>query len=366
MATTNALLIAHDQQDTIQDTFSLSGDLTLSTVPELWQAVRASEWANISVDASGVLRCDGAGAALLFELIQRGATINQLPPQSQRLLNALNPEQALICAKPKPRINHIAQIGQQTAKIFSEFTRQVSFLGAIAQATIEILRHPKTFRWRDFLQQCELVGANAVPIVALISILLGVILAFQSAIPMRQFGAELYVANLLGLSLVRELGPLITAILLAGRTGAAFAAEIGTMKVNEEVNALVTFGFDPMQFLVLPRLMAGVLMAPLLTLFAEAVGLFGGALVMKGFGIPLSTFWNQVSTQVDLVDFSTGLAKAAIFGFIVASVGCLRGLNTGNGASAVGAATTKAVVQTLVLLVVADGLFAVVSYHMGW
>ncbi|MGL4996601.1 MAG: ABC transporter permease [Deefgea sp.] len=346
--------------------FRLCGDLTLATVPELWQQIRAGEWSNVTIDASEVKQCDGAGAALLFELIQRGAQLEQLPEQSQRLLNALNPEQALIPARKKKRINLIAQLGQQTAGIFSEFQRQISFLGAIAQALFDTLRQPQTFRWRDFLQQCELVGANAVPIVALISILLGVILAFQSAIPMRQFGAELYVANLLGLSLVRELGPLITAILLAGRSGAAFAAEIGTMKVNEEVNALVTFGFDPMQFLVLPRLMAGVLMAPLLTLFAEAVGLFGGALVMKGFGIPFSTFWNQVSTQVDLVDFSTGLAKAAIFGFIVASVGCLRGLNTGNGASAVGAATTQAVVQTLVLLVVADGLFAVVAYHMGW
>ena len=362
MASTKAQLIAQPAPNS----FCLSGDLTLATVPEIWATIPNSEWANTRIDAREVQQCDGAGAALLFELIQRGAQIEHLPAQSQRLLTALTPEQALITSSPKKHVNLIAQLGRQTKGMIGEFQRQISFLGAIAQAMLDTLRQPKTFRWRDFLQQCELVGANAVPIVALISILLGVILAFQSAIPMRQFGAELYVANLLGLSLVRELGPLITAILLAGRTGAAFAAEIGTMKVNEEVNALVTFGFDPMQFLVLPRLMAGVLMAPLLTLFAEAIGLFGGALVMKGFGIPLSTFWNQVNTQVDLVDFSTGLAKAAIFGFIVASVGCMRGLNTGNGASAVGAATTQAVVQTLVLLVVADGLFAVVAYHMDW
>ena len=362
MVAIKAQLIAPEAQTP----FRLCGDLTLATIPELWPCIRNTEWANTRIDASEIQQCDGAGAALLFELIQRGAQLEQLPEQSQRLLNALNPERALIRATSKPRVNLIAQLGQQTAGLFAEFARQVSFLGATAQAIVNTIAQPKTFRWRDFLLQCELVGANAVPIVALISILLGVILAFQSAIPMRQFGAELYVANLLGLSLIRELGPLITAILLAGRSGAAFAAEIGTMKVNEEVNALITFGFDPMRFLVLPRLMAGVLIAPLLTLFAEAVGLFGGALVMKGFGIPFSTFWNQVSTQVDLVDFSTGLTKAAIFGFIIASVGCLRGLNTGNGASAVGAATTQAVVQTLVLLVVADGLFAVVAYHMGW
>ena len=346
--------------------FELQGDLTLSTVPALWKIVRQAEWDNIQIDASGIARCDGAGAALLFELVQRGAKLQQIPEQSQRLLNALDPSTALLPVTRAPRSNLISSLGKKTFSVLADFQQQISFIGAIAQAITDTVRQPSSFRLRDFFKQCELVGANAVPIVALISGVLGVILAFQSAIPMRQFGAELYVANLLGLSLVRELGPLITAILLAGRSGAAFAAEIGTMKVNEEVNALVTFGFDPMRFLVLPRLMAGVLMAPLLTLFAEAIGLFGGAMVMKGFGIPFNTFWNQVSTQVDLIDFSTGLSKAAIFGFIVASVGCLRGLNTANGASAVGAATTQAVVQTLVLLVVADGLFAVVAYHMGW
>lgn len=362
MAKTTAQLIS--SQD--NQSFELHGDLTLSTVPALWRVIRKTEWANTQINASGISQCDGAGAALLFELVQRGAQLQQLPEQSQRLLQALNPEQALLPARSHTRSNLISQLGQHTFAMLTDFARQISFLGAIAQAISDTLRQPKTFRMNDFLHQCELVGANAVPIVALISVLLGVILAFQSAIPMRQFGAELYVANLLGLSLIRELGPLITAILLAGRTGAAFAAEIGTMKVNEEINALVTFGFDPMRFLVLPRLMAGVLMAPLLTLFAEVIGLFGGALVMKGFGIPFATFWSQVSTQVDLVDLANGLSKAAIFGFIVASVGCLRGLNTGNGASAVGAATTQAVVQTLVLLVIADGLFAVVAYHMGW
>lgn len=362
MAATKAQLIASEENGP----FRLCGDLTLSTVAELWPTIRNTEWANTLIDGREIEQCDGAGAALLFELVQRGATLAQLPEQSQRLLNALNPQQALIRTSSKPPINFIAQLGIYSKSMWAEFERQVSFLGETTHAIFNTIAQPKSFRYRDFLKQCELVGANAVPIVALISILLGIILAFQSAIPMRQFGAELYVANLLGLSLVRELGPLITAILLAGRSGAAFAAEIGTMKVNEEVNALVTFGFDPIRFLVLPRLLAGVLMAPLLTLFANAVGLFGGALVMRGFGIPFSTFWNQVDTQVDLVDLSTGLAKAAIFGFIVAFVGCLRGLNTGNGASAVGAATTQAVVQTLVLLVVADGLFAVVAHHMGW
>lgn len=159
------------------------------------------------------------------------------------------------------------------------------------------------------------------------------------------------------------MGPLITAILLAGRTGAAFAAEIGTMKVNEEINALVTFGFDPIRFLVLPPA-RGLLMAPLLTVCAEVVGLAAGALVLEGFGIPFRTFIHQVTSFTDLHDLLGGLFKAAIFG-LVAAIGCLRGLSTGAGASAVGSSTTRAVVQTLVILVVTDGILAVIYYQLG-
>ncbi|WP_297572468.1 ABC transporter permease [uncultured Deefgea sp.] len=346
--------------------FELGGDLTLATSSALWQRIQQQQWAEIEIDASAVQRIDGAGAALLFELQQRGARILALPAQGQRLLNALSPELPLLKTTPKPAQHLITRFGARVRAANANFYLQISFLGAICAALWQSLQQLRRFRWREFCLQCELVGANAVPIITLISILFGVILAFQSAIPMRQFGAELFVANLLGLSLIRELGPLITAILLAGRTGAAFAAELGTMKVNEEINALVTFGFDPIRFLVLPRLLAGVLMAPLLTLFAEVVGLFGGALVMKGFGIPFATYYSQIAGQVNLIDLLSGLSKAAIFGFIIAAVGCYRGLATGNGASAVGAATTQAVVQILVLLVVADGLFAVVAYHMGW
>ncbi|MCB5196332.1 ABC transporter permease [Deefgea salmonis] len=346
--------------------FELGGDLTLATSSALWLRIQQQQWAETEIDASAVQSIDGAGAALLFELQQRGARILALPAQGQRLLNALSPELPLLKPTPQPAQHLITRFGSRVRAANANFYLQISFLGAICAALWQSLHALRRFRWREFGLQCELVGANAVPIITLISILFGVILAFQSAIPMRQFGAELYVANLLGLSLIRELGPLITAILLAGRTGAAFAAELGTMKVNEEINALVTFGFDPIRFLVLPRLLAGVLMAPLLTLFAEVVGLFGGALVMKGFGIPFATYYSQIAGQVNLIDLLSGLSKAAIFGFIVAAVGCYRGLAAGNGASAVGAATTQAVVQILVLLVVADGLFAVVAYHMGW
>jgi phospholipid/cholesterol/gamma-HCH transport system permease protein len=179
---------------------------------------------------------------------------------------------------------------------------------------------------------------------------------------MKRFGAEIFVADLIGLSMLRELGPLMTAILLAGRSGAAFAAEIGTMRVNQEVDALTTMGLSPVRFLVTPRIIAALLMTPLLTLFANMVGLLGGALTMQSFSIPLVTFLKQVDSAVTMTDFLAGFGKSFVFAVLIAGIGCMRGLQTKAGASAVGDAATRAVVTGIILLVVVDGLFAVAYY----
>ena len=171
------------------------------------------------------------------------------------------------------------------------------------------------------------------------------ILAFQSAVPMRRFGAEIFVADLIGLAMLRELGPLMTAILLAGRSGAAFAAEIGTMRVNQEVDALQTMGLDPVRFLVTPRILAALLMTPLLTLFSNVLGLLGGAVTMQTFGIPFLAFFREADSAVNLTDFFAGFVKSFVFAILVAGIGCLRGLQTQAGASAVGEAATRAVVS---------------------
>jgi phospholipid/cholesterol/gamma-HCH transport system permease protein len=191
---------------------------------------------------------------------------------------------------------------------------------------------------------------------------MGMILAFQSAVPMKRFGAEIFVADLIGLAMLRELGPLLTAILLAGRSGAAFAAEIGTMRVNQEVDALTTMGLDPVRFLVTPRLIAALLMTPLLTVFAGLIGLVGGAVTMTSFSIPVVTFLKQVDGAVNLDDFLAGFVKSFVFAVLVAGIGCLRGLQTEAGASAVGDSATRAVVSGIILLVVVDGVFALIYY----
>jgi phospholipid/cholesterol/gamma-HCH transport system permease protein len=241
---------------------------------------------------------------------------------------------------------------------------QVAFVGETMSALAYAVRHPSTVRWKDVWVICEKVGADALPIVALISFLLGVILAFQSAIPMKKFGAEIFVADLIGLAMLRELGPLMTAILLAGRSGAAFAAEIGTMKVNQEVDALTTMGLDPVRFLVTTRVIAAFLMTPLLTLFADLVSLIGGAMTLQSFAIPFVTFIHEVEGIVDFSDFMAGFVKSFVFAILIAGIGCLRGLQTSAGASAVGDSATRAVVSGIILLVIVDGIFAVIYFFL--
>ena len=209
----------------------------------------------------------------------------------------------------------------------------IAFVGQLSAALASAARRPHLVRWKDALLTAELAGVNALPIIMLLGFLLGLIMAFQSAIPMRQFGADIYVANLIGLSMLRELGPLLTAIILAGRSGSAFAAELGTMKVSEEIDALTTMGLEPVRFLVVPRVIAAVAMTPLLSVFAGLLGLIGGAVVMLSLGFPLVTYVIQVKSAVTVGDLIGGLGKSFVFGIVVAAIGCLRGLQTKSGAA---------------------------------
>ncbi|TJZ72919.1 ABC transporter permease [Chitiniphilus eburneus] len=344
----------------------LSGRLDAEHCADLWPRARAAMTQGAVVDTSAVDYCDGTGAALLFDLIQRGGTVEGLPERFAPLLAELEPDHPLIIPRRPPPPGVIATLGRVVAEVTLEARAAIVFIGEASAAFASVMRRPRELRLGETLRVATSAGADALPIVALIAFLLGVILSFQSAVPMRQFGAELFVANLVGLSLVRELAPLMTAVLLAGRTGAAFAAEIGTMKVNQEIDALVTMGLDPMRFLVLPRLIAVACTMPLLTLFAELIGMFGAALVLIGFGIPMATSASQIIDFVDMSDYLTGLFKSFVFGLGIAGIGCMRGLQTGSGARAVGAAATSADVRAIVMLVVADGLFAVAFYYLDW
>jgi phospholipid/cholesterol/gamma-HCH transport system permease protein len=220
------------------------------------------------------------------------------------------------------------------------------------------LFHPRQIRIGEVLQIFESAGVNALPIVSLISLLVGVIIAFEAAQPLAEFGAQIFVANMIGLVMVRELGPLMTAILLAGRSGSAFTAELGTMKVNEELNALETMGLDPVRFLVVQRLLASLLLTPLLTIYSMFTGVLGGVLVMLALGFNMTTILAQLESSVHIKDIAFGTSKGFVFGIIVAGIACLRGLHTKSGPSAVGQATTRSVVSGILLIVIADAGFA--------
>jgi len=356
---------------------ALRGALDSQTLPPIWPGARAAVRKNgalsLRVDAAGVTYCDGSGIAFLLDLLREGTrqgarvTITNLAPRFAELLGQFDQaglgDEALPPALPLSRIE---RLGRASLQFAGNLRRQIDYALRVTGCLWYELRHPSLVRWKEVLSVAEQMGVKGLPVVTLIAFLMGVVLAYQSAVPMRQFGAELFVANLIGLSMLRELAPLMTSIVLAGRTGAAFAAEIGTMKVNEEIDALTTMALDPLRFLVVPRLLATMFVTPLLTIFAGIVGLIGGGLVMLSFDIPLVTYFKQITGVVSIGDFTGGLFKSAVFAYLVAMIGCLRGLETEGGPRAVGQAATRAVVSAIVMIVVFDGLFAVLFNLLGF
>lgn len=353
---------------------ALPARLDAETTAELWNpamaAARATGAGTFVAEAGGVAYCDGAGAALLAALeqaVEAGGgrfELRGLREDLARLVAFVAPTPG---REPAPvRVESpIVRLGRRSLEALADARRFVAFVGETVLALAWAARHPGRLRWRDTFVVAERAGIGALPIVIGVGFLLGLILAFQGAIPMRRFAAEIFVADLLGISMLRELGPLMAAILLTARSGSAFAAEIGTMKVNEELDALTTMGLDPVRFLVLPRIVAALAVVPALAMVTSLAGLLGGLLVYVSMGFPPVTFVNRIADMVAPGDVVGGLAKAVVFGVIVAAVGCLRGIQTGQGAQAVGISTTSAVVTGIVGIAVADGVFAVVFYVLG-
>ncbi len=262
----------------------------------------------------------------------------------------------LIATEP----SEITRLGKASLSIWAGVLSIAEFTGQAMLALGRFVTGRARFRARDFWVVVQECGVQALPIVSLISFLIGMILAFVGNVQLASFGASLYVADLVGIAMVREMGVVMTAIIMSGRTGAAFAAHLGSMKANEEIDALRTFGFDPFDFLVLPRLLALILMMPLLTLYANVVGMLGGMLVGAAVGIPPVLYWNETLTAVSLTTASLGVFKSVFFGAIIAVSGCLQGMHAGNSSAAVGEATTRAVVASITAIIILDSGFAAI------
>ena len=355
---------------------TIKGRLDAETTGRLWshvlRKITETKPEVLILEASGVEYCDGAGMALLLRLKHTQETIGKqiqiegLQSQFKQLMALFDPGRIKKTEQQSASLTtSLENVGRVTLRLLEDFKAQVSFIGELFIKLVNALTHPGSLRWRDTLLIAEKSGANAVGITALLGFLIGLILAFQSSVAMQKFGAEIFVADLVTISLFRELGPLLTAFILASRSGSAFAAEIGTMKINEEIDALTTMGLDPVRFLVVPRIIAAVCVTPLLTMFNNLFGLMGCGLVMISIGFAPVAVANQIREAAYLGDLFGGLVKTLVFGTLIAGIGCLRGLQTGTGASAVGDSATRAVVSGIVAIVIADGVFAVAYYFLG-
>jgi phospholipid/cholesterol/gamma-HCH transport system permease protein len=324
------------------------------------------------IDGSGLIYCDGAGLGLLNEVRHELAAwrgklqLQNLRPDLQALVEmATLPDPTAPQLSPPPRMDFVSRSGLWAASLAGEIRAIVSFLGEMFAAAGWTLLHPRHFRMQEMLSVADRVGTNALPVTCLLGFLIGLILAFQAAPPLGRYGIQDMIPTMVTIAVVRELGPLLAALLLAGRTGSAFAAELGTMTVTEEISALRSMGLDPVRYLVLPRVLAAVTMTPLLTSFSILMGIIGGYSVMANLGYSFDHYLSQSRQAITWRDLLGGELKTPVFGLIVGGVGCLRGLRTGKGPGAVGDSATRAVVTSIVLIIAADGVFGVLYYYVG-
>jgi phospholipid/cholesterol/gamma-HCH transport system permease protein len=326
----------------------------------------------LMVNLSKIEYLDSAGALGLLQLEDKTKAKSipfqfvNVTDEAKRVMGLINRKALTI--KPfvsEKKSNGIEQIGDGSLKIFNDFISIVTFLGDLITALIYSFIHPRSIRWEDLLFYMKRAGVEGLPIVGLINFLLGLIIAFMSSLQLKQFGANIYVAQLVGVAMVTELGPIMTAIIVAGRSGSAFAAEIGTMKVNEEVDALVSMGFDPTRFLAIPKVLAAMLVVPVLTLYADFFGVAGGLVVgVLGLDLTVYTYVQETMKVISITDIIKSLIKSVVFAVLIAGIGCQRGFQVRGGAEAVGASTTSAVVAAIFLIIVMDSAFAILFTYI--
>lgn len=351
---------------------TLRGLLDARTTAACWrdleEKLHGRHVTSLDIDASQLTFGGSIGVALVSHLNAGGMT-----PGAKTSLHGVKKEiremaDMIATAQlpaPPPRASLPARFFEKTGAITKSFLRDlkdhVAFLGGLIAALPVALLEPKRMRWREIRRVMEKAGADALPVVSLFSFLVGLVLALEAADPLRKLGAQLFIADMLGFASVRDTGPLVTAVMLAGRAGSGFAAELGTMKVNEELDALTTMGLNPMQFLVLQRIIAALLLTPLLTLYSMVTSIIGGMMVMRSMGLPPMMIYQEIIGRVELHDLAVGLEKSVVFGFIIGSIGCLRGLQTQEGPRSVGLSATRSVVAAMMLVILANTIFSAIE-----
>ncbi|QJE73155.1 MlaE family lipid ABC transporter permease subunit [Aerophototrophica crusticola] len=343
--------------------------------PRLRTADPGRSGANVCLDLSDLSALDTAGSLLIDRLIRRlrdqghNVAVVGARPDLCHLLKEVQRAARLDCAQPpphKPALDLVQRTGKATIGALQSGAELLSFLGLVTVTLLRLLRRPGRIRLTSFAFHLEQVGLNALPIVGLLSFLIGVVLAYQGADQLRRFGAEIYVVNLLGIGVLREIGILMTSIIVAGRSGSAFTAQIGTMKVNQEVDAMRVLGLDPVEMLVLPRMLALMVALPLLGFYAGIVALFGGAVMAYFYlDITFGQFLRQMQLAVPVEHLFVGLSKAPVFAMVISLVGCYEGLRVSGSAESVGLLTTRSVVVSIFLVIVIDAFFSVLFSYLG-
>ena len=352
-------------------TLALTGRLLVSRIGALDHALRGRTDQVARIDLSGVTAIDTVGAWVVWRLADaHGAEITGAGNQAQRLIDAVGApgEQAPITPKRHGAFIRVpASVGDLVVGLGRGTIQIIGFMGAMLVSFWDIVKRPSHFRMTALVRQMELIGVNSLAIVGMMSFLVGIVIAQQGSVELQQFGAQIYTVNLTGRLSMRELGILMTAIMVAGRSGSAFAAQIGTMKLTEEIDAMRTIGVSPMQALVLPRVLASVLMMPLLGFFAALMAIIGGAVISSfTLDIPFISFLERIRDVVPLTDLWVGLVKAPVFGMIIAVTGCYQGMQVSGNSEEVGLRTTMAVVQAIFMVIVLDAFFAVFFTKVGW
>ena len=376
-AGTSAQPMAHDLADFVMSgsTLHCSGRWTAQTLAGIDRRLDAIVWpaGPARFDLSGIAEFDTVAAWLLFRAARdlrsagRHVSLDGADAARARLLALVEANSAAAAEPVKEQPASVfEEIGRESVEQARSYGNFFAFIGEVASAAFASLRAPARIRWKQIAKELEQAGVNALPIVGLLSFLLGVVIAYQGGTVLRSYGANIFIVDIVGLAMLRELAPLITAIIVAGRTGSAYTAQIGTMMVTEEIDAMRSIGIAPQEMLVLPKIIALVVALPLLTVFADVMGLIGGIVMSQSLlGLSAYNFIDRLADAVSVKSFLSGIGKAPVFAVVIALVGCFEGFQVSGGAEGVGRQTTASVVQSIFLVIVIDAAFSIAFNHLG-
>jgi phospholipid/cholesterol/gamma-HCH transport system permease protein len=352
------------------------GEWRLSTLPALQKKLNQITWPSggtLTINGSAIQDMDSSGAWLLLTLCKKlraqnsAVELQDFSEQQQKLLSMLEGDiRKATTVPPYSSLNWLARVGKHTVQQCYEARDFLAFIGQLTLEVLRLIREPVRIRWRALFSTIERTGYQALPIIALLSFMIGVVITYQMGLQLKTYGANIFIVELLGLGVLREFGPLLTAIMVAGRTGSAFTAQLGTMKLNAELDALNTMGITPGELLLLPRLVGLVITLPLLTMWADIFGIIGGIIMSKSMlNISWYDFLDRFQQQIPVNSFLIGICKAPVFALLIGAIGCFQGLQTQNTADSIGKQTTKSVVLAIFFIIVADAIFSVVFSKLG-